>query len=93
MVAQAPAMLESITGFSISDLMKMVPGIGNGSAASGQNGHLAGNVTEAESKPAPVAMPSNEATPAEAVKPAAGEPVASDKAADAEERGKKAADV
>lgn len=37
MVAQAPAMLEALTGLTISDLLKSVPGMGNRGAAA-QNG-------------------------------------------------------
>ncbi|CAN5577380.1 flotillin lipid rafts scaffold protein FloT [soil metagenome] len=37
MVAQAPAMLEALTGLTISDLLKSVPGMGNRGAAT-QNG-------------------------------------------------------
>jgi flotillin len=37
MVAQAPAMLEALTGITIGDLLKSVPGM-NGHAASSQNG-------------------------------------------------------
>lgn len=40
MVAQAPAMLEALTGFSINDLLKQVPGM-NGQGAASQNGATA----------------------------------------------------
>ena len=46
MVAQAPAMLESITGVSIGDLLKNVPGMNGSSTTNGRNGHVVGNTSD-----------------------------------------------
>ena len=86
-------MLESITGFSIQDLIKNVPGIGSRYSSNSQNGHIEGNVTEAESPPGPVAVPPAEPAPAGEAKPEAGKPAASAKPAKAGENGKKSDDV
>lgn len=56
MVAQAPAMLESITGFSISDLLQQVPGMRGGNSANGQNGHIVGNSVDPATNATPVAV-------------------------------------